>query len=136
MSWNVFNANATIFKTDKGAYKASIMSKEIDNNGEEKSIFMQINVGFKKGIEVKNKSKINVKEAFLTFFRIPTGNTYEDGTPEYKKFPKIMIMDFEVVEEGVDEVQQTKDYSNTQSNFSDDSIGGFYPSMSDDDLPF
>ena len=127
---------ATIFKNDKGTYKLSIMNKELQENGEEKPIFMSINVGFKKGIEVKNKTKIDIKDGFLTFFKIDTGEVYEDGNPVYKKFPKIMVMDFEVLEEGIDEVQQSKDYSNTQSNFSDDVFGGEYSSMSNDDLPF
>lgn len=126
---------ATIFKNDKGVCKLSIMNKEIQN-GEEKAIFMPINVGFKKGVEVKNKTKIDIKDGFLTFFKIATGEYYEDGNPVCKKFPKIMVMDFEVLEEGIDEVQQSKEYSNnTQSNISDDVFGGYYPDNTDD-LPF
>lgn len=119
---------ATIFKNDKGAYKIPISNKEITEEGEEQTIFMQINAGFKKGTEVKNKSKIDIKEAFLTFFRIEIET---DGKTEYKKFPKIMIMDFDLLEDGIDEVFKTKDYSNSSNNESND----FY-SNSDDDLPF
>lgn len=126
----------TILKDDKGTYRLSIANKEIQENGEEQTIFMRINVGFRKGVEVKNKTKINIKDGFLTFFRINTGNVYEDGSPEYKKFPKIMIMDFDVIEEGTDEVYQSKEYSNTQSNFSNDAFGGYYPDTSSDELPF
>lgn len=125
---------ATIFKNDKGIYKLSIMNKEIQEDGSEKSVFMPINVGFKKGIELKNRSKIDIKNAFLTFFQIDTGEMYEDGKKIYKKFPKIMVMDFDVLEEGVDEVQQSRNYNDTQSNFSDDSMGGYFSSS--DDLPF
>lgn len=126
---------ATIFKNDKGTYKLSIMNKEMQEDGTEKNIFMPINVGFRKGIEIKNKTKINIKDAFLTFFQIDTGDTYEDGTTIYKKYPKIMIMEFEIVEEGIDEVQKSRNYSNTQNNFSDDVFGG-YEMSSIDELPF
>lgn len=126
---------ATIFKNDKGVYKLSVMNKEIQD-GEEKTVFMPINVSFKKGVEVKNKTKIDIKDGFLTFFKIDTGEVYDDGNPIYKKFPKIKVMDFEVIEEGIDEVQQSKEYSNnTQSNISDDVFGGYYPDNTDD-LPF
>lgn len=122
---------ATILKDDKGTYKIAILNKEIQENGEEQPIFMRINVGFKKGVEVKNKTKIDIKNGFLTFFRIATGNTYENGVPEYRKFPKIMVMDFEIVEEGTDEVYHSKEYSNLPSN---NNANEFY--SSDDDLPF
>lgn len=125
---------ATILKDDKGIYRLALVNKEQQENGETQTIFMRINVGFRKGVELKNKTKINIKDGFLTFFRMATGNTYEDGKLEYKKFPKIMIMDFEVLEEGTDEVYHSKDYSDTQSNFSNDSVGEFYPS--EDELPF
>lgn len=127
---------ATILKDDKGTYKIAIANKEMQENGEEQTIFMRINVGFRKGIEIKNKTKINITNGFLTFFRIDTGEVYEDGTPIYRKFPKIMVMDFEVIEEGIDEVYQSKDYSNNQSNFGDDIFGGYYPDTSNDELPF
>jgi len=122
----------TVFKNDKGVYKIPISGKELAEDGEEQTIFMQINAGFKKGVEVKNKSKIDIKEAFLTFFRIKTDKVSEiTGKTEYKKFPKIIIMDFDLLEEGTDEVFKTKDYSNS----SDNDFSNYY-SNSDDDLPF
>lgn len=129
-----------IFKDDKGIYRLSIANKERNENGEDESIFMRVHVGFRKGQEVKNKSKINIKDGFLTFFQVDTGEKYDNGNPIYKKFPKIMVMDYELLEEGVDEVYQSKDYSNnTQStiNGSDIKNGNVSTSfMSDDDLPF
>lgn len=127
---------ATIFKNDKGVYKLSVMNKELQEDGTEKSAFMPIHVGFIKGVEVKNKTKIDIKNGFLTFFKIDTGEVNDEGKPIYKKFPKIMVMEFEVIEEGIDEVQQTRDYSNKQNNFSDDVFGGYYPETNVDDLPF
>lgn len=128
---------ATIFKDDKGVYRLSIMNKEIQENGEEQNVFMRINVGFKKGVEVKNKTKINITNGFLTFFRIPTGNTYENGSAEYKKYPKIIVLDFEVLEEGIDEVQQTRDYSapTTKEVGYADTQDEFW-STDDEELPF
>ena len=130
------NGQVTIFKNDKGIYKVPITNKEIQENGEEKTIYMQINVGFRKGVEVKNKTKINIKDGFLTFFKIDSGEVTEDGKPIFKKFPKVMVMDFDVIEEGTDEVYHSKDYSNTQSdsNFSEDSTGMYYSDT--DELPF
>lgn len=128
---------ATILKDDKGIYRLALANKEQQENGDIQTIFMRINVGFKKGVELKNKTKINIKDGFLTFFRIATGNTYEDGKLEYKKFPKVMIMDFEIIEEGIDEPYHSKDYSETQSNSDEDTkdiTGEFYPS--EDELPF
>lgn len=102
-----------ILKDDRGVYKTTLVTTETNRTtNEEEKIFMKINAGFRRGVELKNKTKINVKEGFMTFFRIATNETYEDGKPIYKYFPKIMIMDFDIVEDGVDEVQQTKEYSN------------------------
>ena len=130
------NGQVTIFKNDKGIYKLPITNKEIQENGEEKTIYMQINVGFRKGVEVKNKTKINIKDGFLTFFKIDSGEVTEGGKPIFKKFPKVMVMDFDVIEEGTDEVYHSKDYSNKQHSFSDDAFGGYYSDNSDDELPF
>lgn len=122
---------ATILKDDKGVYKIAVANKEFKND-EEQTIFMRINVGFKKGVEVKHKTKIEIKNGFLTFFRIPTGNTYANGEQEYKKYPKIIILDFDVLEEGVDGVEQTKDYSKAEKN---NTKNDFW-TEDDDDLPF
>lgn len=124
-----------ILKDDKGVYKTTLVTKETNTEtGEEESIFMKINVSFRKGVEVKNKTKINIKDGFITFFRINSGETYNDGNPIYKYFPKLMIMDFDIVEEGIDEVQQTRDYSNNKNNYSEDGVTGYY--SSNDELPF
>lgn len=128
------SGQVTIFKNDKGIYKLSITNKELQENGEEKTIYMQINVGFRKGVEVKNKTKIDIKDGFLTFFKIDSGELTEDGKPIYRKFPKAMIMDFDVIEEGTDEVYHSKDYSNTQNNSDTGYFSGTY--ANDDDLPF
>lgn len=124
---------ARILKDDRGVYKTTLVTTETNKETqEEEKAFMKINVGFKKDVEVKNKTKINIKDGFLTFFRIATGETYDNGKPIYNYFPKLVIMDFDVIEEGIDETYQTKDYSASQTNFSDDTLGGY----DDSELPF
>lgn len=122
-----------ILKDDRGVYKTTLASKEFNvETNEEESIFMKINVGFRKGIELKHKTKINIKDGFLTLFRVPTGNTYEDGNKEYRYFPKLIVLDFDIVEDGVDEVYSKKDYSNNQNSSNEFD----YYSGTIDDLPF
>ena len=131
------SGEARILKDDRGIYKTTLATKVIDENGEEKTIFTKVNVGFKKGVEVKNKTKINITNGFLTFFRIPTEETKEDGTAINKDFLKIVILDFEVIEDGIDEVMSSKPKKAVESNFSDDTFGGYYPdTYSEDTLPF
>ncbi len=133
MSWNMTNDRVTIFKNDKGIYKASISTKDLNENGEQVNKYMNIHVGFRKGVELKNKTRIKVNNAFLTFFDIKTGNIRDDGKEEILRFPKIMIMDFEVLEDGIDENFHSKEYAqkdvNTNDNFDD-----FY--SNNDELPF
>ena len=130
------SGEARILKDDRGVYKTTLATKVIDENGEEKTIFTKVNVGLKKGVEVKNKTKINITNGFLTFFRIPTEETREDGTTINKDFLKIVIMDFEILEEGVDEVMSSKPKKTVKSNSNDDEMGEFYPTEDYSDLPF
>mgnify|MGYP001625405425 CR=1 FL=1 len=58
MSWNMTNDRVTIFKNDKGIYKASISTKDLNENGEQVNKYMNIHVGFRKGVELKNKTRI------------------------------------------------------------------------------
>ena len=125
-----------ILKDDRGIYKTTLVGKELNREtNEEERIFMQINVGFRKGVDLKNKTRINVKDGFISLFRMATDEVKEDGTPKYKYFPKFMIMDFDVVEEGIDEVQTSRKQTTQQTNpVSDDVFGGYY--SDDSELPF
>lgn len=127
-----------ILKDDRGVYKTTLVGKEVNpETNEEEKIFMQVNVGFRKGIEVKNKTKINIKDGFISLYRIATDEVKEDGTPKYKYFPKFMIMDFDIVEDGIDEVQPSKrasNNSNNQKHYDEDTFSSYY--SSDDELPF
>jgi len=125
---------ATVFKDEKGTCRISISNNELQEDGKEKERFMRIIVGFKKGVEIKNMTKINVTDGFITFFRISTGETTVSGEPIYKKFPKLMIMDFEILEEGTDEVFKKDNYNEDKDNV----FENYYSesSFNSNDLPF
>ena len=59
-----------IFKNDKGAYSTSISNKKEDGSYEN----MRISVNFRKGTELENKTKINVTNGFLSFWKNNQGH--------------------------------------------------------------
>lgn len=63
---------------------------------------------FRKGVEVKNKSIIEIIKGWADCYRIPTDELNENGKPKYKYFDKIFVSEFNLLEEGTDEVQKTK----------------------------
>lgn len=69
-----------IFKNDKG-YSTSVSNKKEDGSYEN----MFIAVNFKKGVGVENKTKINITNGFLSFYKT------KDGLAK----PKIVVMEFE-----------------------------------------
>lgn len=78
-----------IFKGDKGFYSTSIGRKLQD--GTYKNAY--INVGFKKDVNLENKTKINIKNGWLTFDNF---TPKVDPTKEVIVW-KIFINDFDVV---------------------------------------
>lgn len=70
-----------IFKNDKGAYSTSISKKNEDGTYEN----MRISVNFRKGIELENKTKINVTNGFLSFWK------NNQGLPQLK----LVVLEFE-----------------------------------------
>lgn len=123
-----------VLKDDRGIYRIALMNKELDKEtGEEKSTFMKINVGFKKTLpELKHQSKIDIKDGFLTFFRVKTGEVDENGKELYRSYPKLIITDFTLLEEGTDEVQKTYQKQENKQNPND--YSSFV--INNDDLPF
>jgi len=119
-----------IIKDDRGVCRTTLANKVIDENGEEHTEFMSINVGFKKGIEVKNKERINIKNGFLTFYSFERAK--EDGSTEKVRMPKVMILDKETIEEGVDEPWVWKPREKKEGTVEETTYGW----DSDDDLPF
>lgn len=131
MSINIGNDNSilTIYKDEQGRYKIYIKGTETQEDGEVKDIFMSKKVQFKKGIEVKNRSKIEVIKGWTSCYRIQTDELTEEGKSKYKYFDKYFISEFNLLEDGVDEPVKTKQQEQArQDDFS------FVPT--DDDLPF
>ena len=110
MSVNIGNEGSilTIYKDEQGRYKIYIKGTETQEDGEVKDIFMSKKVQFKKGVEVKNRSKIEVIKGWTSCYRIKTDELTEDGKPKYKYFDKYFISEFNLLEEGVDEPLKAK----------------------------
>lgn len=119
----------TIYKDEQGKYKIYIKGTELKENGEKQDIFMSKKVQFRKGVEVKNKSIIEVTKGWSDCYRIKTDELNENGKPKYKYFDKLFISEFNLLEEGTDEVQKTRQpKQETQDSFAFD--------INQDDLPF
>lgn len=131
MSVNIGNDKSvlTIYKDEQGRYKIYIKGTEVQENGSIQDIYMSKKVQFKKGVEVKNRSKIEVIKGWSSCYRIKTDELTEEGKPKYKYFDKYFISEFNLLEEGVNEPQKPK--QQTQPKQEDFSF-----SVSDDDLPF
>lgn len=98
----------TIYKDDQGRYKTYIKGTEFKENGEKQDIFMSKKVQFRKGVEIKNKSVIEIVKGWSDCYRIPTDELNENGKLKYKYFDKLFISEFNLLEEGTDEVQKTR----------------------------
>lgn len=75
------SGNIYVFKNDKGAYSTSISKKNEDGSYEN----MRISVNFRKGTELENKTKINVTNGFLSFWK------NNQGLPQLK----LVVLEFE-----------------------------------------
>lgn len=105
-----------IFKNKSNTgYYATISHKMKDGTYEKN--FMT--VGFRKGVEVDNFTKINIKNGFLTLC------SYQNENGETIKKFKIMVLDFDVLE--------THSNNENTENAPDDEMSDIYQ---DDDLPF
>ena len=131
MSINIGNETSklTIYKDESSRYKIYIKGTETKENGEVQDVFMAKKVQFKNGVEVKNRSVIEVTKGWTTCYRIRTDELTEEGKPKYKYFDKYFISEFNLLEEGVDEpVKAKQQVQPKQEDFS------FVPT--EDDLPF
>ena len=93
MSINIGNDKSvlTIYKDEQGRYNIYIKGTEIQENGETKDIFMRKKVQFKNGVEVKNRSKIEVIKGWTSCYRIKTNELNDKGEPKYKYLDKYFI---------------------------------------------
>ena len=129
---------ATIYKDDRGFYKifqkGSKFNEETDQYEDD---WQKISVDFQPKVDLKNKTKIEIKEGYDSHYTIKTQWTYKDGNPVYIKMPKYVILEFEVIEEGIDEVYTYKPKKTVEKNSNDNEMDEFYPDeYSEDDLPF
>lgn len=123
------SSKLTIYKDEQGRYKTYIKGTELNQNGEQQDIFMSKKVQFRKGVEVKNKSVIEVIKGWSDCYRIPTEEVTENGKPKYKYFDKLFVSEFNLLEEGTDEVQKSKQpKQEPQDSFAFD--------IGQDELPF
>lgn len=80
-----FSGEVMIFKNDKGFYSTSLSKKNQDGT----YVNAYISVAFKKGVDLQNKTKINIKNGFLTF------DQYERDGSKITNF-KLFVTDFEI----------------------------------------
>ena len=114
-----------IFKNEKGFYSTSISSKKQDGTYDN----MYISVGFPKGDDIPNKSIVNIKNAFLSFFRA--------NNPEGKleNVVKLVIMDYEL--DNAEPIQQSEQVSEPTTQNAEIGEQGQIEAMWDEDtLPF
>lgn len=118
-----------IYKDEQGKYKTYIKSITTKENGETEDTYMSKKVMFRKGVELKNKSVIEVIRGWLSPYKIKTDELNENGKTKYKYFDKLFVSEFNLLEEGTDEVQKTKQpKQEPQDSFAFDSMT--------DELPF
>lgn len=109
-----FSGETMIFKNDKGFYSMTLSKKNQD--GTYANVY--IRVGFRKGVNLPNKTKINIKSGFLTF------DQYEKDGLKITNL-KIFVTDFEKVGE---EKQTTKQNKGSENEF--------FGASKEEDLPF
>lgn len=81
-----------IFRNEKGFYSTSISKGRKNAEGKTEYDNTYINVGFKKGVDIPNKTKINIINGWLTF------DKYEKDGNSTSYF-KIFVSDYEIVGE-------------------------------------
>lgn len=131
MSVNIGNETSklTIYKDEQGRYKTYIKSTTTKENRETEDTYMSKKVMFRKGVELKNKSVIEVTKGWLSPYKIKTDELNENEKPKYKYFDKLFVSEFNLLEEGTDEVQKTRQpKQEPQDSFAFD--------IGQDELPF
>ena len=104
---------------DRKLYSIGLSKKNKD--GSYDNGFMSVR--FKKGVEITNKTRIKIKDAFLSF-----------NVSDNKTFPYIFINDYEIISEtnpGKEEVNPYEEMGNSIKTEVQQTI-----EINDDDLPF
>lgn len=123
----------TIYRDEQGRYKTYIKSTEVLQDGSTKDVLMSKKVQFRKDVHVRNKSVIEVIDGWIAPYRIPLKETTEEGKTKHKYLDKLFINEFNLLEDGIDENQKTKQY-NKPSTVPQQDFG--FNALDDDDLPF
>lgn len=113
-----------IFKNeynDKPYYTIGLSKKDKDGN----YINGYMNVSFKKGIELENKTKIKIKKAWLDFYK-----------RDVKTIPSIFISEFDIVSTTPKEEQRTNPFQEFGNSIKSDYDFGEQVEIKDVDLPF
>lgn len=109
-----------LFKNDFG-YSASISNKKQDGTYEYMNYVVQFRRDDMDAQKIPNKTKINIKDGFLTFYK-STGN---------EKKLKVVVLDYEILGEGAPQ-NKNEEY---EDPFPMES-GEIFGTVDDDDLPF
>lgn len=123
----VSQKNEIIFRKDyngKPSYSIGLSRKTPD--GDYMNGYMK--VSFRKGVEIKNKSKIRINQAWLDFYK-------DDG----KTMPYIFINDYTLAQDGEPEAEKVEvDSPNPFEDFGNSIKTGIQETIeiTDDDLPF
>ena len=115
----VEDRDVMIFRKDydgRASYSIGLSKKDKEGN----YVNGYMNVKFKKDVDLKNQTKIKIKEAWLGF-----------NQQEKKTYPYIFINDFEVVEQ-----QEENPFEQFGDNIKTESEIGQQIEITDDDLPF
>ena len=130
----------TVYKDDRGIYKISQKGRKLNEETQEfEDDWQKVIANFQPKVELKNETKIKIKDGYDSHYVIKTQWTYDDGKSVYMRMPKYIIKDFEVVKEGIDEVYSSKPKKSVENNSDVNEMNEFYPdTYSDDfsDLPF
>ena len=124
MSLNIGNESSKIkiYKDEDGKYKTYEKGRD---NGNIEDIYMSKKVQFKKDVNLKNRTVIEVIKGWNSCYRIKSDELNENGKPKYKYFDKYFISEFKILEEGVDEPVSSSKQKKDDFFINDD-----------DDLPF
>lgn len=115
------NKEEKIFRKDyngKPSYSLGLSKKDKDG----KFVNGYIKVNFKKGVELNNKSKIKIKNAWIDF--------YKDNE---KTIPTIFINEFDITQEGEKETNPYEEFANSMTTEFDT---GEQIQIKPEDLPF
>lgn len=114
-----------VFRKDyngKPSYSLGLSKKDKDG----KYINGYVKVNFKKGVELNNKSKIKIKNAWLDF--------YKDNE---KTIPTIFINEFEIVQDSeVEQPQKTNPFEEFGEHITTEFDVGHQIQIEDSELPF